>query len=113
MRQSQPRLSFRVLTSSLLVPAWLRHELYAEPVKRFEPERVVMRIWTDPEPDASASGVDVETLISSTESISGRIYMKKPSPARLELSCTLTPSSVMLIAPSGNPLIAVSRLFMP
>ena len=39
--------------------------------------------------------------------------MKKPSPARLELSCTLTPSSVMLSAPCGRPLMVVPRLLLP
>jgi hypothetical protein len=52
-------------------------------------------------------------VISSTESISGRMYMKKPSPARLLLSWTLTPSSVMLIEPVGRPLIVVPRLLLP
>jgi hypothetical protein len=49
-RHSQPRFSLRVITSSSFVPAWLRQVLYTEPVNRFEPERVVMRICTEPDP---------------------------------------------------------------
>ena len=45
---------------------------------------------------AAASEFDVETVISSTESIIGRMYMNIPSPPRL--SWALMPSSVMLMA---------------
>src|SRR5512137_260482 len=108
--QSQPLFFLRVNTSASFVPAWLRQVLYADPENRFEPARVVMRICAEPWPALSAPGLDVDTVISSTESISGLMYMKKPSVDRLLLSCTFTPSSVMLIEPVGSPLIVVARL---
>ena len=91
------------------MPAWLRHELYADPVKRLEPLRVVIRICAAPDPELSAPGVDVDTVISSTESIIGRMYMKKPSPLD-RLSCTLMPSMVMFMARFGRPLIVEPRV---
>ena len=109
IRHSQKLLSFLVSVSSPFVPAWLRQELYAAPVKRLEPLRVVIRICAAPAPELSAPGVDVETVISSTESIIGRIYMKNPSPLD-RLSCTLMPSMVMVIARFGRPLMVEARV---
>lgn len=97
-------------TTEVVAPV-VRRILIARVVERYAVEEsVVIRICTEPDPALSAPGVDVERVISSTESISGRMYMKNPSPARLLLSWTFTPSSVMLIEPSGNPLMVVFRL---
>ena len=68
-------------------------------------------MFAPPAPLASAPGVEVETVISSTESIIGRMYMKKPSVPLL--SCTLMPSSVMLIDVVGRPLTVDPRVLLP
>ena len=80
-------------------------------MNRFDPERVSIRIFDAPAPVAAASEFDVETVISSTESISGRMYMNNPSVPRL--SWTLMPSSVMLIAVVDRPLIVDPRVLLP
>src|SRR5512137_190301 len=109
MPHNQLGLFFRVTTSSSVVPAWLRQVLYTDPLKRFVPERVVMRICDAPDPLLSAPGFDVDTVISSTESIIGRMYMKKPSVFD-RLSWTFTPSRVMFIEDGGRPLTVELRV---
>ena len=108
---SKPGLFVRASASSSFVPAWLRHVLYTDPLNRFEPARVSIRMLLAPAPVDPASAFDVETVTSSTESIIGRMYMNMPSDPRL--SCTLTPSSVMLMEVVGRPLIVDPRKFRP
>src|SRR6476620_5433471 len=109
MRQYHGAFFVRVSVSASVVPAWLRHELYAAPVNTFEPLRVVIRICAAPDPVLSAPGVELDTVISSTESIIGRMYMQKPSPLD-RLSCTLRPSKVRFMARFGRPLIVDARV---
>ena len=76
------------------------------------PDRVVNRIWTAPWPPPAASDAAVDTVISSIASSRGDTIVKNPSVVFRVLSCTFTPSSVMLIAPCGSPLIVELRLLL-
>jgi hypothetical protein len=68
-------------------------------------------MFVAPAPVDAASAFDVETVISSTESIIGRMYMNMPSAPRL--SCALMPSRVMLMELVDRPLIVDPRVLLP
>ena len=74
------------------------------------PERVTNLICTAPWPALSAPCAAVVTVTSSIASSRGLTIAKNPSVVLFVLSWMFTPSSVMLMALWGRPLIVESRL---
>ena len=79
-------------------------------MKVFVPPRVTNFTCTAPWPASVAACDAVLTVTSSIASSRGLTIAKNPSVDRSVLSCTFTPSSVMLIVPRGRPLIVAWRL---